>query len=196
VEHDPENTQRRYKLALNHLDLGWSAFLAQDLTTAEGEWERARQNLDDLLAIDNTSYDWRKSQAVLVYHLALLQAARGEEERARETVLQAIEGLAGLAENQPADRWIRQPLARSYLLLGSLERSPAAARGAFDRAAEHLGPFARDSRDARILAPWAAALRCLGRLEEARAVDAVLGSSGYVEQLLRESCRQRPPEAS
>lgn len=188
VEHDPENTQRRYKLVLNHLDLGWSAFVGKDLATAQAEWLQAQRHLEALLAIDDSTYDWRKTQAVLVYHLALLQAARGEEELARKTVLQAIEGLAGLAETQPADRSVHLPLARSYLLLGSLERSPAAAHAAFGRAAEHLEPFARDGRDARILAPWASALRCLGRLEEARAVDEVLRSSGYVQELPREPC--------
>lgn len=193
VEHDPENTHYRFKMALNHLDVGWIAFLADDLGTAHAEWHQARQILKELLAIDENFHEWRLARAKVLHHLALLQATRRETDDARQTVLQAVDDMTALAAERPTDRLYLLSLGRSYLLLGSLERSPASAR-AFRRAVEHLQPLIRNSRDPRILAPWAATLRCLGRNEQANAVDELLRSTGHVESLGYAPCPTGPPQ--
>ncbi len=67
---------------------------------------------------------------------------------------------------------------------------------AFERAAETIEPFVHESRDGRVLAPWAEALRCLGHSGEARAVTQSLRALGYVEPGLGRVCEKTSPSMS
>lgn len=194
VEHDPENTSYRFKLALNHRDVGWNAFLADDFATAHEEWRQSWQILNDLLAIDDNFYDWRWARAKVLHHLALLQATRDEADEALERVVRAIEDMTALAGERLTDRRHHLSLGRSYLLLGSLEESPDDSARAFRRAAEHLQPLTGNSRDPRVLVPWVATLRCLGRNEEAQSVEGILRAAAYEQDLGWEACT--PPSPS
>lgn len=187
VEHDPDNADRRFKLALNQLDLGWNAFETADLSLAEREWRQAQQTLDDLLAADDTIYDWRWMRADLGYYRGLLLEARGEKDAARDAWLHAVETLNELAGEQPSHRWVHLSLARCYLVLGTLEPAGAAVT-AFREAARHLQPFVGDGTDAPFLEPWAAILRCLGRHDEAAAADERLRLEGYPGGYYRRLC--------
>lgn len=188
VEHDPANTAWRYKLAWSHLERGRVALADGQLEAAAGSWQLERQLIDELLTLDPTPPKWRRTRAIGLYHLALVQKMRGDA-AARSTVLTAVEILEELAAALPSDRSVPRWLGHSYLLLGSLEDSRAAARSAFERAAEVIAPFARDGRDGRLLAPWAAALSCLGRLDEARPVVERLHALGYSEPGLTSLCQ-------
>ncbi len=158
-----------------------------ELDTAGAAWRVERRMIDELLALDATPHTWRRTRAIGLYHLALLQQAHGDP-AARDTVLAATEVLEDLATARPTDRRVHRWLSRSYLLLGTLEGSLDAAAIAFARAAETIEPFIHGGRDGRVLAPWADALRCLGRLEEARPVAETLRDLGYAEPGLGVTC--------
>jgi len=183
--HDPANAPWRFKLAWSHLHLGRVAFARGDLAAADAQWRRQRRIVDELLARD-APHDWRRTQAIGLYHLALLSAARGAPAGADLRAAVAI--LEELAAARPTDRAVHRWLSQSYLLLGSLEDSPAAAAAAFERAERTIAPFARGSRDGRLLAPWAAALRCLGRHPEARRAEEALGARAPAEPGLAGLC--------
>jgi len=193
VDHDPANTSWRYQLAWSHLDLGRVAFALGDLHSAAGAWHRGRQLLDELVALDPTRQRWQWTRAASLFHLALLRQARGEAS-AMETVKQAVEILQPQATARPTDLQVHRWLSRSYLLLGTLEDSQDAAQAAFRQAAETIEPFATDTRDGRVLAPWADTLRCLGRLREAGRVAERLDLLGYREPSLNPRCG--PPPAT
>ena len=187
VEHDPANTDWRFKLAWADLERGRVAFAEGRLEVAEEMWRRARRLVDDLLALDPAPPKWRRTQAVGLYYLARLQQLRGDA-AARATVQNAVAILEELAAAQPSDRLVARWLSHGNLLLSRLETSPAAARAAAERAAEAVAPFARDGHDGRLLAPWAAALSCLGRFDEARPVLETLRTMGYWEPDLTDLC--------
>jgi len=187
VEHDPANTGWRYKLAWSHLERGRVAFRLGDLETAKEVWPVARRMIDELLALDPSSPKWRRTRAIGLYHLALLQRRLGEA-ASRDTVLTAVEILEELAASLPTDRSVHRWLGHGYLLLGTLEDPRGDAGAAFERAAETLAPFARGGRDGRLLAPWAAALSCLGRRDEAQPVVETLRAIGYSEPGLGDLC--------
>ncbi len=187
--HDPANASWQYKLAWSHLHLGRAAFARGEAATADREWRRQREILD--AALDGEEpHDWRRTRAIGLYHLALLRGSRGEADRAG--LRTAIEILEELARARPTDRPVHRWLSQSHLLLGSLEDSPAAAAAAFERAETAIGRFARGSRDSRLVIPWAAALRCLGRRDEAMAAEDALGSGAGSEPVLSDLCRPMP----
>jgi tetratricopeptide (TPR) repeat protein len=183
--HDPANVSWRFKLAWSHLNLGRAAFARGELTEAEASIEAARRIVDELLTRD-APHAWRRTQAVGLYHLALVRLARGRPARAE--LQDAVRILDELAASRPRDRDVHRWLSQSHVLLGSLEAAPAAARDRFESAEKTISPFARGSRDGRVLAPWAAALRCLGRVAEARLVEAALNAQGYAEPGLDGLC--------
>ncbi len=177
VAHDPGNASWRFKLAWSYLHLGRVAFARGDLAAADAAWARERRLIDGLLARDDAPHAWRRTQAIGLYHLALLERARGEPARAH--LLSAVKILEGLAASRPTDREVHRWLSQSYLLLGTLENSRPAATADDQRAAAAIEAFARGGRDGRVLAPWAIALRCLGRRDEARSEEEALGALGY-----------------
>lgn len=187
VEHDPRNAGWRLKLAWAYLERGRIAMARGELDLAAQMWRVERQLVGELLALNPTAPKWRRTDAVGRYHLALLEQARGDAPRARSTVQSALEELEDLATQHSSDRSVRRWLSESYLLLGHLERPPA-AQVAFQRAAEVIGPHAGLGRDGRALAPWGAALSCLGRKPEARFVGERLDVLGYAELGLGGSC--------
>ena len=109
-----------------------------------------------------------------------------------ETVQQAVEILEPQAVARPTVLQVHRWLGRSYLLLGTLKDSQEAAKVAFQQAAATLEPFATDTRDGRILAPWAETLCCLGRLQEAQEVTERLSLLGYREPSLSPRCGPTP----
>jgi tetratricopeptide (TPR) repeat protein len=191
VAHDPANTSWRFKLAWSYLHLGRVAFARGDLVAADAAWARQRRLIDELLAREDAPHAWRRTQAIGLYHLALLERARGEPARAH--LLGAVEIFEGLAASRPTDRDVHRWLSQSYLLLGSLESSRAAAEAAFQRAEATIAPFARGARDGRVLAPWTVALRCLGRRDEARSAVEALSAEGYSALGLAGLCRGSAP---
>lgn len=186
VAHDPANASWQFKLAVSHLHLGRAAYARGDLAGAEASLRAERRIIDELLTPE-APHAWRRTQAIGLYHLALLQAARGAP--ARAGLLDAVKVLEDLAASRPTDRDVHHWLSQSYVLLGSLEDSLAAAKTAFERAEKTIAPFARGSRDGRVLAPWAVALHCLGRVEEARPVEETLKALGYSEPGLSGLCQ-------
>ena len=188
VAHDPANASWRFKLALSHLHSGRVAYARGDPAKAEASFRAERRILDELLT-RAAPHAWRRTQAIGLYHLALLQAARGAPDRAG--LRGAVKTLEELAALRPTDRDVHRWLSQSYELLGSLDGSPAAARADFARAEKAIAPFARGSRDGRVLAPWAVALRCLGRAGEARPLEETLAVSGYSEPGISGLCRVR-----
>lgn len=186
VAHDPANAPWRLKLVWAHLHLGRVAYARGDLSAAGLAWRSARSLTDDPVARD-PSFAWRRTQAITLHHLALLAAARGAP--AHGAAMAAVEALEELAASHPTDREVHRWLSQSYLLLGSLEGSPAAARASFEKAEASIAAFAGESHDGRLLAPWAVALRCLGRFDEARSVAATLAAQGYSEPGLAGFCR-------
>ncbi len=185
VAHDPANAPWKFKLAWSHLHLGWVAYARGDLEATDVALRLERRLIGELLARDRP-HAWRRTQAIGLHHLALLRMARGAP--ARSDVLDAVEILEELAASRPTDRAVHRWLSQSYLLLGSLEDSRAAAQAAFEQAEETIAPFARASRDGRLLAPWATALSCLGRSDEARPVVEALDALGYAEPGLADLC--------
>jgi tetratricopeptide (TPR) repeat protein len=179
TEHDPANTGWRFKLAWSHLDLGRAAYARGDLAGADASLRAERRLLDELLSGGEQPHAWRRTKAVGLYHLALVERARGLP--ARASLQAAVEILQELAASRPTDRDVHRWLSQACLLAGD-----------FARAERAVAPFARGSRDGRVLAPWAAALRCLGRLDEARRVDETLTTLGYAEPGLAGLCRVRP----
>ena len=190
TKHDPANTDWRYQLAWNQLETGRIDYARGRLDAAADAWRRARRLIEELLALDATPHKWRRTQAVCLYYRALLQRSQGDA-AAHGTVLAAVEILKVLSTARPTDRSVHRWLSQSYLLLGSLEATLADADAAFERAAITIAPFARGSRDSRVLAPWATALSCLGRHDQARPVLERLHAQGYVEPGLSELCRGR-----
>lgn len=188
VAHDPANTAWRYSYLWSLLDLGRVAYALGDEEAAARHWEGAQRGIEELFDLDPTPHRWRRTLATALYHRAIAQRSRSVPE-ARGTALAAVELLAELAEERTADHQVRRWLSWSYLLLGILETSPPAKAEAFTRAEEAIEPLARDLRDGRALAPWAEALRCLGRLEEARRADERLRALGFAEPSLGVHCR-------
>ncbi len=186
VARDAANAPWQLKLAWSYLNLGRAAYAQGDLTTTRTALELQRHLIDALLTRDS-SHDWRRTQAIGFYHFALLRIARGEP--GRDELLAAVDLLEGLAGLRPTDRSVHRWLSQCYLLLASVEDSPAAAKILFERAAETIAPFARGSRDGRLLAPWAVALRCLGRVHEAKPVVETLDALGYFEPGIEGLCR-------
>ena len=186
VAHDPANASWRLKLAWSHLHLGKAAYARGDLAAAEASLQAERRIVDGLLTREKPPA-WRRTEAIGLYQLALLQIARGVP--ARASLLEASTLLQELAAAQPTDRDVHRCLSQCYLLLGSLEASPASARADFEHAEKAIAPFARGGRDGRVLAPWAVALRCLGRPDEARPAEEALNASGYSEPGLSGLCR-------
>lgn len=193
VAHDPTNAPWRLKLAWIDLHLGRWAYLQGDLEAAAEAWRKARGLLHDLLDPGDAPHAWRRSQAVSLYHRALLKVARGNPVGARSDAQDAVQILKDLAAARPTDREVHRWLGQSLLLLGTLEASPSAARLAFEQTVETLAPFARGSRDVRMLAPWARALACLGRGDEARAAAEIVEALGYAEPGLERPCQSRNP---
>lgn len=191
VAHDPANTSWRFKLAWSHLNLGRAAYARGDLAGAEAFLQAGLRILGEPLTPE-APHSWRRTQAIGLYHLALLRAARGVP--ARAGLLDAVKILEGLAASRPTDRDVHRWLSQSYLLLGSLDGSPRAARADFERAGKTIAPFARGCRDGRVLAPWAVAQRCLGRVAEARPVEDTLKAMGYSEPGLSRLCRNQEGE--
>lgn len=187
--HDPANASWRFKLAWSHLNLGRAAYARGDLAGAEASLQAEGRIIDELLTRE-TPHAWRRTRAIGLYHLALLHQARGAP--AHAALQDAVEILQELAASRATDRDVYRWLSQSLTLRGSLERSPAAAKAAFERAEKTIAPFARGSRDGRVLAPWAAALRCLGRVEQARSVEETLEVLGYSEPGLSDLCRCPP----
>ncbi len=188
VAHDPANASWQFKLAWSHLHLGRTAYARGDLAQAGTSLAAERRIIDELLARE-TPHAWRRTKAIGLYQLALLQVAHGVP--ARASLLDAVKILQELAASRHPDRDVHRCLSQCYLLLGSLEGSPAAARADFERAEKTIAPFARGGRDGRLLAPWAAALRCLGRLEEARPVENTLKALSYSEPGLSGLCQHQ-----
>lgn len=188
LAHDRANTAWSYQLAWSHLDLGMIAYARGALEAANTSWRLQLRMIDQLLALDSTPHKWRRTRGITLYHLALLQKSRGDP-AARSTVAGALDILAALAVARPTDRSVHRWLSKSWLLAGRLEDSPVAAKTAFERAAEVIEPLARDARDGRVLAPWAAVLSCLGRHDEARTVIETLHALGYSEPGLVGFCQ-------
>jgi len=191
VAHDPSNASWRFKLAWSELHLGRVAFARGDLDGADAAWARERRLIDELLTHEDAPQAWRRTRAIGLYHLALLEQARGEPARAH--LLDAVKILEGLAAARPTDRDVHRWLSQSDLLLGSLEDAPTAAEAAYQRAAATIAPFTRSGRDGRVLAPWAIALRCLGRTDEARPAMEILNAEGYSPLGLGDLCRDAEP---
>lgn len=177
VTHDPANTPWKFKLAWSYLHLGRVAYAQGDWAAADAAWSLERRLIGELLTSDTPHHAWRRTQAIGLYHLALLRVADGAS--ARTDLLAAVRILEDLAASRPSDRAVHRWLGQSYLLLGKLANSPAAARAAFERAKEKIAPFAGAGRDARLLAPWAVALSCLGRPDEASPIFEALDTLGY-----------------
>jgi tetratricopeptide (TPR) repeat protein len=189
VAHDPANATWRYKRTWSDLEIGRVAWARGEPERAQEAWETARRSIEDLLELDATPHKWRRTRAVVLYHLALLGKLRADT-GARDTVLAALKILEELTQARPTDRAVGRWLSQSYLLLGSLEEAPASVR-AFERAEEVVAPFARGTRDATVLAPWAAALSCLDRHDEVRSVAATLETLRYSEPGLVGLCPTR-----
>ena len=188
MNRDPANTDWRYQLAWSHLERGRVAFARGQLGAADGAWRSAQRMVEDLLALDATPHKWRRTQAVSLYCRALLQMSQNRAS-ARGNALQAVQILEALAKERPTDRSVHRWLSQSYLLLGHLAASPADAEAAFGKALKAIEPFVPGSSDGRVLAPWATALSCLGRNDEAGPVLARLQAQGYAEPGLADLCR-------
>jgi tetratricopeptide (TPR) repeat protein len=179
VAHDQANASWRFKLAWSHLNLGRAAYARGDLAGAEAPLQAERRIIDELLSGDEQPHAWRRTKAIGLYHLALVRIARGVP--ARATLQGAVKILEELAASRPTDRDVARWLSQSYLLEAD-----------FERAERTIAPFARgigDVHDGRVLAPWAVALRCLGRADEAGAVEETLNAQGYSEPGLAGLCR-------
>ena len=195
VGHDPANTSWRYQLAWSHLHRGRSSFATGDLAAAGGAWEEAQRILDELVATDDARHRWQWTRGAALFHLALLQQARGEPSAA-ETARQAVEILETQGKSRPTDLLLHRWLSRSYRLLGRLAADRKEAAMAYERAAGVVEPFVQGSKDGRTLLPWTEALRCLGRIDEAATAEAAMRASGYGEPILIPQCaasRRRSP---
>lgn len=187
VSHDPSNTDWRFQLAWSHLMAGKTALTQDSFDDARENWRRASELLDPLLAVESPSHVWQRARATLLHRLAQvtwLDAAKIESPgrravRAREQVSESLAILRRLAVSRPTDRHVRRWLAEGHLLRGALALADAEAREDFERVVEVLEPLVAGSRDGRLLSPWARALRCLGRLDEARRAEAALEQTEY-----------------
>ncbi len=193
VAHDPANTTWQFRLIWSHLELTRVALARGDLATADAFSRLACRAISELLALNPTHVKWRWTRAVCLHHRALLEKLHGDAV-ARGTAFEAVEVFEAVVKAQPTDRLIHRWLSKSLLLLGSLEPSPAAADATFRRAEAAIAPFARGSRDPRMLAPWTTALICLGRIEEARPRIEELEASGYSEPELVNLCSRSKPK--
>lgn len=190
LAYDPANTTWRFKLAWSQLELTRAALARGDLLQADMVLQPACQRCAELLDLDPALGKWRWTWAVCLHHRALLQKLR-RDPASRGTVLEAVQILEEVAAQQPTHRLIHRWLSKSLLLLGSLEDSRTAADSVFQRAESAIAPFGRDSRDPRLVAPWTAALVCLGRFEEARPGIEVLEALAYAEPGLANLCPWR-----
>lgn len=190
--HDPANRTWQYKLILGHLNLVRSSLAAGESAAAGDFARRACQGIEELLADDATMHKWRRTQGICLYHRALLSKLE-DDPTARGKVLEAIRILTELADEQPQNRPVHRWLSLSYLLLGSLEESSDAATAAFARAEATIAPFTRTSKECRALDLQTRALRCLGRVDEARAGIEELERQGYSAIRLVDDCPAELP---
>jgi tetratricopeptide (TPR) repeat protein len=183
VAHDPDNAAWRYKLAWSEIRLGQLERASGRPNAARAAWERAAREAEALTAVDPESFDWRLLRGVAAFQALPAPEGSGpadpaDPERAREVV----DLLEPQAAERPDSRRARSWLARSLLLLGdalSAAGDGEGARDAWARAAEALEPLASDGgRDHDLLVPWEAALRRLGRRDEASRVRGVLDAMG------------------
>ncbi|MEM7352513.1 MAG: winged helix-turn-helix domain-containing protein [Acidobacteriota bacterium] len=146
---------------------------------------RARESLADLQALktQNPELAANRSEVALGRQiLGDLLAARGDNEAALTEARAASRILEELASERPNDRETQRLLSTAYALEGTILAASGqsdAARAAWQKAVEAVEPFAKSSRDAQYLAPWARGLIELGRIEEARPVVFRLLSRGY-----------------
>lgn len=138
---DPEDSRTRLKLVWLYVDLGRLALARQRVADAESLWRTADDLLDPLLAATNVSRSALSARGTLDYHVALALWNR-KEPRAWDELQKALETFDGLAVDQPLDPEVARWWGWSYLLLASLEPSPAAVNQALDRAATLLTPVA------------------------------------------------------
>ncbi|MEM7049310.1 MAG: protein kinase [Acidobacteriota bacterium] len=190
VAHDPSNADWRFQLATSHLHRGRAAFARGDIEGAAAAWRQQRLLLAEILANDSPRTWWR-THAVGLYHRALLADSGGKG--ARADLEKAIEILQSQAADRAQDRAVHRWLSQTYLLLGRLS-ADSQAPAAFSKALDAIAPLAAGSSDPRLLAPWADALRCLGREAEGRPLIARLDALGYAEPGLATACR--PPSTA
>jgi eukaryotic-like serine/threonine-protein kinase len=180
VAHDPDNTAWRYKLAWSEIRLGQVQTASGRAGAAREAWERAAREADALTAVDPASFDWRLLRGVAAYHSLTEPAETGPADPARAR--EVADFLAPLAAERADSRRARTWLARSLLLLGDALAAggdTGGARDAWERAAAALEPFASGAaRDHDVLVPWEAALRRLGRRDEAARVRSFLNAMG------------------
>ncbi|QOC22369.1 serine/threonine protein kinase [Wenzhouxiangella sp. AB-CW3] len=158
--HDPKNVQWQFKLAWSHINLARAHLIDRDSTTAADELGHARRLVTDLLEQDDP-HAWRRTGAVIDYHLALLDLLHGRSQS--EAIEPALEALKALAAERPGDLSVHRWLVQTHLVAGALAASPAKARSAWKRAEQTIGTLARDGNDIRLILPWKTALKCLGQ---------------------------------
>lgn len=138
---DPEDSLTRLKLVWLHVDLGRLALARGHVAHAESVWRTAGEVLDPLLTTTDEPRSARSARGTLAYHVALALWMR-KDPQARGELLTALEIFDGLAVDQPLDPQVTRWWGWGYVLLASLEESPAAIRQALGRAAALLTPVA------------------------------------------------------
>ncbi len=169
MEHDPDNSLTRFKLFWAYLDLGRLAFARGDVAAGEAQWRTAESLLERLPA----TKDGTVARGALAYHFALAHRARGDS-RGRGEVLSALEIFEGLASAQRLDPEAVRWRGWSYLLLASLETSPAAAGAALERAVAILASVPASS------VSQSDDPRCLHWARDVSPADDLLAAAGVV----------------
>ncbi len=176
---EPANLSWQRSAAYAYVQTAMLDLLEPSGAHAEDRNEAALAILSRLVEQQPSNSDWGR-----LYGLALLQrgalAARARQvERARRAYAAASEHVEALLRAHDDDALSRALAARTHLQEASVAVDGWAEQRAIAAAVAALEPVATQSRDRRVLDPWARSLIAAGRVREAQSVLLRLRSVGY-----------------
>lgn len=161
TEQDPSNVSWQQDLASALVTLGDIQASASSIDAAHDSYMDALTILERLLERDTGVPEWLRMRGVLRARLSDILLARGENDAAIVMATSALDTLYPLMSDHPGDRLLTADYARALLAAGRSHHhagNHAAADRQWALAAATLAPLAVDTRDHRILGPWAQAL--------------------------------------
>ena len=193
AEMDPANADWRREVAVSHQRLGR---VVATRAPAEGlrHLRRSTEMLEALLAADPSHTERRLDLAHARTDLGRALLATGlpaEAERELRAALATVEATDPASAGERRRRVEAEARAELGDALAAAGRR-AEAREAWQAAAAALAPLAGESRDPRVLAPYAQSLVSLDRAGEAGAALARLRASGFRSQELAAAMARAP----